>query len=58
MNTQATVDLNKVLRWARKQMTDYGTGVCTVIHEATDRFGLTSNQVLAISAALGREGWQ
>lgn len=53
----ASVDLNKVLRWCRKQMRDEGTGVLSAIYEATDRFGLTSNQVQAISAALGQEGW-
>jgi hypothetical protein len=55
---KSSVDLNKVLVWARRQMRTEGTGVLSVIYEATDKFGLSANQVLAISSALGQEGWK
>jgi len=58
MNTQANVDLNQVLRWARKQMQNEGYGVLTVIDLAVDNYRLNQNQTGAICVALEQEGWQ
>lgn len=54
---KTSVDLNKVLRWARKQMRDEGHGVLTVLDLAVDKFDLNTNQTGAIAQALEQEGW-
>jgi hypothetical protein len=55
-NTKA-VDLNKVLRWARRQMTDEGRGVLTVLDLVGNRYDLNDHQLAAVSHALSLEGW-
>jgi hypothetical protein len=57
IQNKSSLDLNKVLRWARRQMIDEGHGVLTVLDLVRNRYDLNDHQFSAVSYALSQEGW-